>query len=143
MQNGVRETGVSLAFTVRALDAGPIIASQKVGVDEDIKAPDLLDFLFDLGSKLLLHELPSIIDGTATTKAQPEDDSKATLAPKITPEESWLSFDQDTTVLHNKVRAFAGWPGTRARHAKENGVLKAVSLLFYHQFQGFKLRKRN
>ncbi|XP_021727798.1 uncharacterized protein LOC110694892 isoform X3 [Chenopodium quinoa] len=103
MQNGVRETGVSLAFTVRALDAGPIIASQKVGVDEDIKAPDLLDFLFDLGSKLLLHELPSIIDGTATTKAQPEDDSKATLAPKITPEESWLSFDQDTTVLHNKV----------------------------------------
>ncbi|XP_021741001.1 uncharacterized protein LOC110707292 [Chenopodium quinoa] len=135
LQDGVRETGVSLAFTVRALDAGPIIASQKVGVDDNIKAPDLLDFLFDLGSKLLLHELPSIIDGTARTKAQPQDDSKATLAPKITPEESWLSFDQDATVLHNKVRAFAGWPGTRARflvvdaaHAQENVLeLKIIS----------------
>lgn len=115
LQDGVKETGVSLAFTVRALDAGPVIASQKIDVNDIIKAPDLLDSLFDLGSKLLLHELPSILDGTARTKAQPQDDSKATLAPKITPEESWLSFDQEATVLHNKVRAFAGWPGTRAR----------------------------
>ncbi|KAL2896236.1 Methionyl-tRNA formyltransferase [Bienertia sinuspersici] len=128
LQDGVKETGVSLAFTVRALDAGPVLASQRTDVDIDIKAPDLLDFLFDLGvsavnfflasksrSKLLLHELPSILDGTARINAQPQDDSKATLAPKITPEESWLSFDQEAIILHNKVRAFAGWPGTRAR----------------------------
>lgn len=37
------------------------------------------------------------------------------MAPKITAEESWLSFDQEAAVLHNKVRAFAGWPGTRAK----------------------------
>ncbi|KAL2931663.1 Methionyl-tRNA formyltransferase [Bienertia sinuspersici] len=49
--------------------------------------------MLDLGSKLLLHELPSILDGTRIN-AQPQHDSKATLAPKITPEESWLSFDQ-------------------------------------------------
>ncbi|XP_010693755.2 uncharacterized protein LOC104906667 [Beta vulgaris subsp. vulgaris] len=115
LQDGVKETGVSLAFTVRALDAGPVITSQKIGVDDDSKAPDLLDTLFDLGSKLLLRELPFILDGTARNKAQPQDDCKATLAPKITPEESWLSFDEEATVLHNKVRAFAGWPGTRAR----------------------------
>ncbi|XP_057524550.1 uncharacterized protein LOC130804206 [Amaranthus tricolor] len=115
LQDGVNETGVSLAFTVRALDAGPVIASQRFRVDDNIKAPDLLDVLFDLGSKLLLHELPSILDGTARAKAQPQDDSKATLAPKIVQEESWLSFDQEATILHNKVRAFAGWPGTRAK----------------------------
>lgn len=37
IQDGVKETGVSLAFTVRALDAGPVITSQKIGVDDDIK----------------------------------------------------------------------------------------------------------
>jgi hypothetical protein len=40
--------------------------------------------LFDkAGSKLLIRELPSIFDGSAREKAQPQDDSKATLAPKV------------------------------------------------------------
>ncbi|XP_076920328.1 uncharacterized protein LOC143581421 [Bidens hawaiensis] len=115
LQDGVKETGVSLAFTVRALDAGPIIACEKMEIDDNIKAPELLDLLFAQGSKLLLQELPSIFDGSASTKAKPQDGSKATLAPKISQEESWLSFDQDALTLHNKVQAFAGWPGTRAR----------------------------
>ncbi|KAK9700237.1 hypothetical protein RND81_08G225700 [Saponaria officinalis] len=115
LQDGVKETGVSLAFTVRALDCGPIIAAERISIDDDIKAPDLLDLLFGLGSKLLLRELSSILEGTAIIKAQPQDESNATFAPKISQEESWLSFDQDAFALHNKVRAFAGWPGTRAR----------------------------
>lgn len=117
MQDGAKETGVSLAFTVRALDAGPVIAYETLEVDDQIKAPDLLALLFLEGSKLLIHELPSILHGSARLKAQPQDDSKATLAPKISVEESWLSFDQEASVLHNKVRAFAGWPGTRAKVA--------------------------
>nr|XP_043616718.1 methionyl-tRNA formyltransferase [Erigeron canadensis] len=115
LQDGVKETGVSLAFTVRALDAGPIIASEKMEIDDNVKAPELLDLLFARGSKLLLQELPSIFDGSARTKARAQDDSKATLAPKMNQEESWLSFDEEALVLHNKVRAFAGWPGTRAK----------------------------
>lgn len=115
LEDGVKETGVSLAYTVRKLDAGPVIACERVTIDDQIKAPDLLDLLFNLGSKLLIRELPSIFDGSASGIAEEQDDSKATLAPKITPEESWLSFDDDAQVLHNKVRAFAGWPGTRAR----------------------------
>lgn len=117
LQDGAKETGVSLAFTVRALDAGPVIAYETLEVDDQIKAPDLLALLFLEGSKLLIHELPSILQGSARLKAQPQDDSKATLAPKISVEESWLSFDQEASVLHNKVRAFAGWPGTRAKVA--------------------------
>ncbi|KAL6286745.1 hypothetical protein ACE6H2_011135 [Prunus campanulata] len=115
LQDGVKETGVSLAFTVRALDAGPVIACKRMEIEDQIKAPELLDLLFYEGSKLLIGELPSIFDGSAKVKAQPQDDSKATLAPKIASEESWLSFDEEAPVLHNKVRAFAGWPGTRAK----------------------------
>lgn len=115
LEDGVTETGVSLVYTVRALDAGPIIASERMKIDNSIKAPELLAALFNLGSKLLIRELPSIFDGSARSKAIPQDDSKATLAPKLKSEESWLSFDQEARSIHNKVRAFAGWPGTRAR----------------------------
>ncbi|XP_026424053.1 uncharacterized protein LOC113320354 [Papaver somniferum] len=115
VQDGVKETGTSLVYTVRALDAGPVIACERYEVDDHIKATELLGILFDKGSELLIRELPSIFDGSAREKAQPQDDSKATHAAKLTPEEAWLSFDQEAFVLHNKVRAFAGWPGTRAK----------------------------
>ncbi|KAG5081864.1 hypothetical protein JHK84_051902 [Glycine max] len=88
-------------------------------------------------SKLLIGELPSILDGSAIVKAQPQDDSKATLAPKINPDESWLSFDQEASVLHNKVRAFSGWPGTRARVlvVEKNGQQKTweIKIIASHE----------
>ncbi|XP_020589948.1 uncharacterized protein LOC110031201 [Phalaenopsis equestris] len=115
LQDGVKETGVSLAYTVRALDAGPVISQEKVEVDGNIKAPELLLELFGKGAKLLIRELPSILDGSAKYKAHAQDDSKASLAPKLKADESWISFEQVATQIHNKVRAFAGWPGTRAR----------------------------
>lgn len=37
LQDGVKETGVSLAFTVRALDSGPIISSHRMEIDDQIK----------------------------------------------------------------------------------------------------------
>lgn len=36
-QDGVTESGVTVAFTVLAMDAGPIIAQQKVPVDNSVK----------------------------------------------------------------------------------------------------------
>ncbi|OEL16984.1 Methionyl-tRNA formyltransferase [Dichanthelium oligosanthes] len=123
LQDGVAETGVSLAYTVRALDAGPVIACGKFSVDEYIKAPELLAILFDIGSKLLINELPSILDGSAKEKAQPQDDSKATLAPKLNSEESWLSFDREAKELHNKVLELQ-LPGKKVMTARDfwNGL---------------------
>ncbi|KAJ4768862.1 Methionyl-tRNA formyltransferase [Rhynchospora pubera] len=149
LQDGVTETGVSLAYTIRALDAGPVIAYEKFQVDDSIKAPELLSILFDLGSGLLIRELPFILDGSAKVKALPQDDSKATLAPKLTSEESWLSFDQEAPVLHNKVRAFTGWPGTRAKiqvaNSKTNGFdlldIKVISTRVCHK--GIQSRDKN
>eukprot|EP00850_Spirogloea_muscicola_P011007 SM000066S20482 [mRNA] locus=s66:492462:502032:- [translate_table: standard] len=114
LQDGVTETGVSVAFTMQAMDAGPIIASQAVAVDADIKAPELLRQLFSLGTELLLKELPSILDGTARKTARQQDSAQATKAPKVAVEEGILSFSESALVLHNKVRGFAGWPGTKA-----------------------------
>ncbi|KAI4357499.1 hypothetical protein L6164_001443 [Bauhinia variegata] len=37
LQDGVKETGVSLGFTVHELDAGPIIAREVFQVDDQIK----------------------------------------------------------------------------------------------------------
>ncbi|XP_020523472.1 uncharacterized protein LOC18435160 isoform X2 [Amborella trichopoda] len=144
LQDDAKETGVSLVYTVRALDAGPIIAFEKFQVDDCIKAPELLSILFDRGGKLLIQELTSIFDGFARLTALEQDDSRATLAPKLRVEESWLSFDEDALVVHNKVRAFAGWPGTRTKvqivHDNEPPQILELKIIttkvYNNQFQG-------
>lgn len=42
LQDGVKETGVSIAYTVCQLDAGPVIARERVGIDDQVKVMVLL-----------------------------------------------------------------------------------------------------
>jgi folate-dependent phosphoribosylglycinamide formyltransferase PurN len=44
LQDGVKETGVSVAYTVQAMDSGPIIASGHMDVDPDIKVSKVVNF---------------------------------------------------------------------------------------------------
>ncbi len=78
LQDGVRETGVTVAFTVRAMDAGPVLAQERVAVDEDIQAPELLADLFKRGSDLLLSRLPDVWSGVAAQQATPQVSASCT-----------------------------------------------------------------
>ncbi|KAL6507483.1 hypothetical protein OROGR_023678 [Orobanche gracilis] len=111
LQDGVMETGVSVAYTVRQLDAGPVIACEKVKIDNQIKAPELLELLFGQGSRLLIRELPSILDGSAKSKALPQDESRATSAPKL-----YLQKNHGYPSMR-KLQFFTTrcWPGSRAK----------------------------
>ena len=71
-QEGVTETGVSVAFTVRAMDAGPVLAQEPVQVDDSIQAPELLADLFQRGAQLLLQQLPAVAQGAARDDAVPQ-----------------------------------------------------------------------
>ncbi len=62
-QAGAAETGVSVAFTVLAMDAGPVLAREAVAVGPDVQAPELLRELFARGARLLLRRLPDVWSG--------------------------------------------------------------------------------
>ncbi|CAI5536047.1 unnamed protein product, partial [Closterium sp. Naga37s-1] len=122
LEQGVRETGVTVAYTVLQMDAGPIIAQERVAVADDIQAPALLNDLFHRGTHLLLQHLPTVLDGSAAATATPQDDSQATHAAKVAAEEGILDFSLPALTLHNKIRAFAPWPGTRASFITKDPV---------------------
>ncbi|KAL4452092.1 hypothetical protein ABPG75_007754 [Micractinium tetrahymenae] len=114
LQDGVAVTGVTVLYTVKAMDAGPVLAQQKVPVDPDVQAPQLLEQLFELGTDLLVNNLEVVWAGMGALAAQPQDEAAATHAAKLQREEATLDFCQPALVCHNKVRGFAGWPGTFA-----------------------------
>jgi hypothetical protein len=56
-QDGVTTSGVSVAFTVLACDAGPVLVQEHVAVGGDESAPQLLDRLFKRGAQLLVQNI--------------------------------------------------------------------------------------
>lgn len=83
LQEGVGTTGVSVAFTVLACDAGPIFLQEQVAVPEDEQAPQLLERLFKHGAQLLISNIDRVWTGEAAEVAWQQDHAQATHAAKV------------------------------------------------------------
>lgn len=131
LESGQSETGVSVAYTVLKMDAGPVLRQITRPLKGDEKAPDLLTELFETGVGALLEELPSVFAGDAAARAVPQSEETLSHAAKVSPEEGELDFTKQSALeCHNKVRAFAGWPGTKATlKIKANGDEEAKEVV--------------
>lgn len=110
LQNGDSVTGVSLQKMVFKLDAGPVIAERRIDLDLKINATELYKKLSILGCELLKTELFGYLENKIIPI--PQDESKVTIAQKISKEESLLDLNLSAVNIHNKVRAFTMGPGT-------------------------------
>ena len=119
LERGVPVTGVTVAYTVLEMDAGPVVRRVERSLDGSEKHVDLLRELFATGAAALLEALPSVWTGEAERDATPQAAfGEPTHAPKVSPEEGVLDFANETaTALRDKVRGFAGWPGTKGAFA--------------------------
>ncbi|HKL97436.1 MAG TPA: methionyl-tRNA formyltransferase, partial [Methanocorpusculum sp.] len=78
---GDSETGVSIIYVTSRLDAGDMILSKSIPLDEDQIFGEVHDLLADLGAKALVEALELVESGRVTRT--PQDDSKVTFAPSI------------------------------------------------------------
>lgn len=107
--DGKKETGVTIMYMVKAMDAGNIIAQKRIEILDSDTTGDLYDKLSVLGADALLEVLPSIIEGTNASIEQ--DNSLVTYAPIITREKEKISFDKPVEDINNLVRGLNPWPG--------------------------------
>jgi methionyl-tRNA formyltransferase len=105
IQNGERETGVTIMQVDEQLDHGPILAARKMSIDADDHAPDIARQLSELGGDLLPDVLNRNPAGT------PQDHSQATYAPKIEKAEGLVNWETSARNIYDKFRAFDPWPG--------------------------------
>lgn len=124
--NGDQETGVSIQKMVFELDAGPIVAEEKITIGNTETAPELLGRLNDVGEKLLLQTIPRIVDGTADYVEQ--DDTKTTLTRKITKENGLIDTSDPPIKNYRKYLAYFGWPGTYFFVKRKNGDFTRVTI---------------
>lgn len=106
--DGNKETGVTIMYMVKAMDAGNIIAQKKLPILDSDTTGTLYDKLALLGGDTLIETLPSILEGT--NASLPQDESLVTYAPIITREKEKISFDKPVQDIHNLVRGLYPWP---------------------------------
>lgn len=105
-------TGVSIMRLVREMDAGPIYAQVPYALDQTESKPELYNTLGLMGANLLVHTLPSIVDGSL--QPTPQNESEATYCPLLSKKESLLDPKKITPGdAEARIRAHLGFPRTR------------------------------
>jgi methionyl-tRNA formyltransferase len=105
---GERETGVTIMRIVKALDAGPMLASSRRPVGPDETTEEVERDLARLGAALLTSTLDRITAGEA--RETPQDDAEATYAHRLTREEGLIDWTWPAGRIHDLVRGLHPWP---------------------------------
>lgn len=124
--NGDKETGVSIQKMVFELDAGPVVAEEKIIISSNETAPELLERLNNAGKNLLVQTIPRIIEGTADYTEQ--NDTEATFTKKITKENGLIDTSDSPIKNYRKFLAFQPWPGVYFFVKRKNGDFTRVTV---------------
>ena len=116
--NGETETGVSIMYMAKELDAGDVIRMIKTAIGPDEDAAELTARLAELGAEALLETIPELESGTASRT--PQDGGKSTYAPMLTRELSPVDWSQSSQSIHNQVRGLIPWPCAAAELQGKN-----------------------
>lgn len=108
--NGETETGVTLHRMISRVDAGNIIAQQRIAIADDDNALMLHQKLCQCAREVLADTLPQIRSGHYSE--YPQDECTATYFNRRTPADGCIDWNKPAQILYNLVRAVsAPWPG--------------------------------
>lgn len=117
--NGEKKTGLSIITLASKMDAGDILGMTEVDIAETDTTKEVHDKLCDAAPSLLMKTINKIEDGTV--KHIKQDDSQATLAPKLKKADGRIDFRESAEQIKNKIHGLWPWPGAQSyyvtRHA--------------------------
>lgn len=106
--NGDERAGVTIMEMVKEMDAGDMIASDSIPIEESDNVGTLFGKLALVGRDLLLKSLPDYVSGELIPI--PQDESQVSFSPNIRPEEERLDWNKSARALFNQVRGMYPWP---------------------------------
>ena len=109
--NGEQETGVTIMYMAKELDAGDIICIRTTEISPEENAQELTERLALLGAEALHEAVEQIKAGTVQRRAQ--DHSAYTYAPMLSKELSPMDWTRSARQLHDQVRGLYPWPSAQ------------------------------
>ena len=106
--DGEAETGVSIMYMAKELDAGDVILQKATAIGEDEDALALTTRLAELGAEALPEAVEALKIGTASRTLQ--DGSKQTYASMLSKEMSPIDWSRPARAIDCQVRGLIPWP---------------------------------
>ncbi len=108
LANGDTETGITIMLTDSEVDHGPIIAQEKLAIDDSDDARTLEDKLAHVSANLLTRIIPGWTGGTVQAHKQNHND--ATFTKMLTKESGHIDWTKPANEIINHIRAYKIWP---------------------------------
>ena len=106
--DGEAETGVSIMYMAKELDAGDVILQKATAIGEDEDALALTTRLAELGAEALAEAVEGLKNGTASRT--PQDGSKQTYASMLSKDMSPIGWSCPLCAIDCQVRGRIPWP---------------------------------
>lgn len=108
IMNGDKETGVTIIYMVKKMDAGEMLATAKIPITDQDDVGTMFEKLSLLGRDLLLDTLPQLIEGNVQPVKQ--DEEQVSFSPNISPEEEEIDINLPARLVDAKVRGLRPFP---------------------------------
>lgn len=107
--NGDSVSGMSLMKMVKRMDAGPVLAVEKIVIEPEDNSTSLFEKMGKAASKLIVDNFDLVCSANAHYVEQEEE--QVVYAPVISKEEEKIDFSKDDAWIVNQIRALARTPG--------------------------------
>ena len=104
IKDGLEYTGVSIMYMEKKMDAGDVLATVKVKIEDSDNCGTMFEKLSLAGRDLLMETIPLLVEGKITPI--PQDESKVSFAYNITNEEKLVDFNKTAKEVFNHIRAY-------------------------------------
>jgi methionyl-tRNA formyltransferase len=108
---GHETTGVTIMQLDAGMDSGPILHQIPHGIIADITAGELSAHLAEVGAQALIETLSMIEQSDPPPQPVPQDESRATFAPKLTRETARIDWMKDARAIGHLIRGLDPRPG--------------------------------
>lgn len=105
---GDKQTGITIMQMDEGLDTGDMLARAVCDINDEDTGSSLHDRLMQMGADTLIQCLAALQKGEL--KAEPQDQSQATYAAKLSKQEAEIDWNLDALQIERAVRAFNAWP---------------------------------
>ncbi|HPD28868.1 MAG TPA: methionyl-tRNA formyltransferase [Phycisphaerae bacterium] len=122
---GEPKTGVSVFRLVDRLDAGPVLIRRETMIGSTETAAELHDRLAGIACDALGATL-KLLEQDLHHPGEPQDESLATQAPKLTKADGMLRFDEPAEQIALRCRAMWSWPGARCLYRNADGRTEEI-----------------
>lgn len=107
--NGEEETGISIIYMSKAMDAGDVLKTRTIKIEREDTNATMFKKLSDVARDLLLDFLPDFFKGNF--ERVPQVESEATFAYNLSKADEYINFNRDVKAVYNHIRGLLDNPG--------------------------------